>query len=97
MPAAKGPKGVAFHTHHIVEALHSMNVSAAQPHIRQKSRLESERFSLMISNGIRATRSVNPVIPSHPDASKTTDSKTKRSLCVVELCFISDANLRNIP
>ena len=88
MPAARGPSGVAFHTHHIVAALHSIKVSVAQPNIRQKSRLESERFSLITRSGMRAIRSVRPVMPSHPVESNATDSSTRSILCFVEFCFL---------
>lgn len=85
---------MAFHTHHTVAALHSRKVSVAQPNIRPKSRFESDRFSLIISSGIRATKSVKPVMLSHPAERSTTESKTSSSRCSVEFCFISVANIR---
>ena len=62
--AAIGPAGVAFHTHQIVKAFHSANVSVAQPAIAKASFLLLPYCALTNSNGRKPTNSVMQLAPS---------------------------------
>ena len=63
--AARGPIGVAIHTHHTVAAFHRRNVRAAHPAMRRQSRADAPYDELIASSGTSATSNAKPLPPSY--------------------------------
>lgn len=95
--AVIGPSGVAFQTHHIVNAFQSMNVSVAQPSILNQLRSEPSYSALMSISGTNATKSGSPPAPSQPDESSNAETRLKIRRCFVDSFLfnrIIPANIR---
>jgi hypothetical protein len=63
--AVIGPAGVAFHTHHIVEAFHPTNVNVAQNAIDIASLHEPLYCALINNKGNKPTNKVMQLASSH--------------------------------
>ena len=78
--AAIGPTGVANQIHHTVTTFQRAKVKAAHPNMCHQSRRVEPYESLIHSKGIKAMGSVNPVIESHPGASRSAESSAAANL-----------------
>ena len=83
------PTGVAYQIHQIVSAFHSTKVSVAQPNMRHHERRDPSYDALTHSRGTNPTRSVSPVVLSHPGESRRAERITAASLRNMEGDFMT--------